>query len=86
MSEQLEKRYRIATGKVVSDKNDKTIVVAIERRVKDPLYGKYSRQTRKFHAHDEKNEAKVGNVVKIKESRPHSKMKSWELIEVISEN
>jgi small subunit ribosomal protein S17 len=86
MSEQQEKHSRIATGKVVSDKNDRTIVVEIERWVKDPLYGKYSRKTRKFHAHDEKSEAKMGNVVKIRESRPHSKMKRWELVEIISEN
>ncbi|NKB47111.1 MAG: 30S ribosomal protein S17 [Legionellales bacterium] len=85
MSE-LNKQPRIATGVVVSDKNDKTIVVAIERRIKDPLYGKFKRQTRKRHVHDVDNVAKLGDKVRIKESRPHSKLKVWELVEVITEN
>lgn len=82
----LSKCPRVATGTVVSDKNNKTIVVAIERRIKDPLYGKYKRQTRKRHVHDEDNVAKLGDKVKIRESRPHSKLKAWELVEVITEN
>ena len=80
MSEQI---VRTLTGKVVSDKMDKSIVVLIERRVQHPLYGKSIRRSTKLHAHDENNTAKVGDVVTIKESRPVSKTKSWTLVEVI---
>ena len=78
-----EQTVRTLTGKVVSDKMDKSIVVLIERRVQHPLYGKLIRRSTKLHAHDENNTAKTGDVVTIKESRPISKTKSWTLVEVI---
>jgi len=71
------------TGVVSSDKMDKTITVAVERKVKHPIYGKFVKKTTKFHAHDDNNEAKPGDVVKIMETRPLSKTKRWRLIEVI---
>ena len=74
---------RTLTGKVVSDKMEKSIVVLIERRVQHPLYGKLIRRSTKLHAHDENNTAKIGDVVTIKESRPMSKTKSWTLVEVV---
>ncbi|WP_435337420.1 30S ribosomal protein S17 [Acinetobacter sp. LH3_13] len=74
---------RTLTGKVVSDKMEKSIVVLIERQVQHPLYGKLIRRSTKLHAHDEKNTAKIGDVVTIKESRPMSKTKSWTLVEVV---
>ena len=78
-----DKTVRTLTGKVVSDKMDKSIVVLIERQVQHPLYGKLIRRSTKLHAHDENNTAKAGDVVTIKESRPVSKTKSWTLVEVI---
>lgn len=71
------------TGLVTSDKMDKTITVAVERKVKHPIYGKFVKKTTKFHAHDEKNECRPGDVVKIMETRPLSKTKRWLLVEVI---
>ncbi len=71
------------TGVVKSDKMTKTITVAVERKVKHPIYGKFVKKTTKFHAHDEKSEAKTGDVVKIMETRPLSKTKRWLLVEVI---
>ena len=71
------------TGSVVSDKMHKTIVVAVENVVEHPLYKKRVRRTRKFKAHDENNEAHVGDIVRIAESRPISKEKSWRLVEII---
>jgi small subunit ribosomal protein S17 len=71
------------TGVVSSDKMDKTITVAVERKVKHPIYGKFVKKTTKFHAHDETNEAKPGDIVKIMETRPLSKTKRWRLVEVI---
>ena len=70
-------------GKVVSDKMDKTITVAIEDHVKHPLYGKIVKRTVKFKAHDEKNECGIGDTVKIMETRPISKDKRWRLVEII---
>ena len=70
-------------GVVSSNKMDKTITVAVERKVKHPIYGKFLNKTTKFHAHDEKNECTVGDVVKIMETRPLSKTKRWRLVEVI---
>ncbi|AWV87392.1 30S ribosomal protein S17 [Acinetobacter radioresistens] len=78
-----ENTVRTLTGKVVSDKMDKSIVVLIERRVQHPLYGKLIRRSTKLHAHDENNVAKLGDLVTIKESRPISKTKSWTLVEVV---
>ena len=71
------------TGLVSSNKMDKTITVAVERKVKHPLYGKFLKKTTKFHAHDEKNECNIGDTVKIMESRPLSKTKRWRLVEVV---
>jgi small subunit ribosomal protein S17 len=71
------------TGVVTSSKMDKTITVAVERKVKHPIYGKFVKKTTKFHAHDEKNERGVGDTVKIMESRPLSKTKRWRLVEVV---
>jgi small subunit ribosomal protein S17 len=78
-----EKVVRTLTGKVVSDKMEKSIVVLIERRVQHPVYGKSIRRSTKLHAHDENNTAKVGDIVTIKESRPISKTKSWVLVDVV---
>lgn len=73
---------RIATGRVVSDKMDKTVVVLIERRIKHPVYGKYLSKSTKIKAHDEKNECNAGDLVSIQESRPQSKTKSWTLLKI----
>lgn len=70
-------------GMVVSNKMPKTIVVAVERRVKDPLYKKYIRRTCKFMAHDENNECQIGDRVRIMETRPLSKRKRWRLVAVV---
>jgi len=70
-------------GQVVSDKADKTITVAVNRKVKHPIYGKFVRKTTKFTAHDEKNESNLGDTVKIMETRPLSKMKRWRLVEIL---
>ncbi|EEO28816.1 30S ribosomal protein S17 [Oxalobacter paraformigenes] len=74
---------RTLIGKVVSDKMDKTVSVLIERRVKHPLYGKIVRRSKKYLAHDEANQAKIGDTVEIQEGRPISKNKSWVLTKVI---
>ncbi len=81
MSEQNVKRT--LTGKVVSNKMDKSITVLIERRVKHPVYGKYLTKSTKLHAHDEQNVCKEGDVVTIAETRPISKTKSWTLVAVV---
>jgi len=70
-------------GLVSSDKMEKTITVSVERKVKHPMYGKYIKKTKKFVAHDEKNECNEGDTVKIMETRPLSKRKTWRLIEII---
>jgi len=70
-------------GVVTSNKMTKTITVAVERKVKHPMYGKFLKKTTKFHAHDEKNECSSGDTVKIMESRPLSKTKRWRLVEVV---
>ena len=75
---------RILEGVVVSDKGDKTIVVRVERRVKHPLYGKIIRLSKKYHAHDEANTAKEGDVVRIEECAPVSKLKTWRLVEKVA--
>jgi len=72
---------RILVGTVVSDKTDKTVTVLVERKVKHPLYGKIIRRSKKYHAHDENNEYGVGDVVRIEETRPISKTKTWRVIE-----
>ena len=77
-----ETRVRTVTGKVVSDKMDKTITVLVERRVKHPVYGKYMTRSTKLHAHDENNECKAGDVVTVKETKPYSRTKTWALVTV----
>jgi small subunit ribosomal protein S17 len=72
---------RVLEGVVVSDKNDKTIVVKVERRLTHPVLKKTVRLTKKYHAHDEKNTAKVGDVVWIEETKPVSKLKRWALVD-----
>ena len=74
---------RTLSGRVTSDKMDKTITVAIERLVKHPVYGKYVRRTTKLHAHDENNECRIGDLVTIKQCRPLSKTKAWTLVAVV---
>ncbi|NUP89168.1 MAG: 30S ribosomal protein S17 [Candidatus Sumerlaeia bacterium] len=76
-------RRKVRTGRIVSAKMNKTIVVAVERRFKHPVYKKYIRRTSKFHAHDEQNTGNVGDTVRIVECRPLSKLKRWRLQEVV---
>ncbi len=71
------------TGVVVSNKMDKTIVVAVKRKVKHPIYGKFVNKTKKFMVHDEKNDCNIGDTVRIMETRPLSRHKSWRLVEII---
>lgn len=74
---------KVRTGVVVSDKMDKTIVVAVENFMRHPMYGKTIKRTKKFKAHDENNECKVGDTVKIAETRPLSHDKRWRLVEIV---
>jgi small subunit ribosomal protein S17 len=75
-------KIRTLQGRVVSDKMDKSITVAIERKVKHPIYGKIIVRTTKLHVHDENNECKIGDVVTVAESRPLSKTKTWSLVKI----
>ena len=77
---------KVQIGRVVSDKMDKSIVVAVERRVQHKLYEKVYKRTRKFMVHDEQGKAKVGDWVKIMECRPLSRQKSWRLVEIVRES
>ena len=77
------KLQRTTTGRVVSDKMDKTAVVLVERMVRHPVYGKFIKRSKKMHVHDAENTCRVGDVVQIKEGRPISKNKSWELVKVV---
>ena len=72
---------RILVGTVVSDKTDKTVVVSVERKVKHPMYGKIIRCSKKYHAHDEDNAFKTGETVRIEETRPISKLKTWKVLD-----
>jgi small subunit ribosomal protein S17 len=74
---------RILIGTVTSDKTDKTVTVLVERKVKHPLYGKIIRRSKKYHAHDEANEYTVGDTVRIEETRPISKTKTWAVLDRI---
>lgn len=74
---------RTVSGKVISNKMDKTITVLVERKEKHPVYGKFIRRSTKLHAHDEKNQCNEGDLVVIKECRPKSKSKCWQLVEVV---
>ncbi|MDH5518643.1 MAG: 30S ribosomal protein S17 [Gammaproteobacteria bacterium] len=71
------------TGRVTSDKMDKTVTVTVERRVRHPLYGKIIKRSSKFHVHDEANECNVNDVVTIEQCRPISKLKSWRLVKIV---
>jgi len=82
MSE-VNKTQRTLTGRVVSDKMDKSVTVAIERLIKHPVYGKYIRRTTKVMAHDATNDCKAGDTVQIAEGRPISKNKSWSVVNVV---
>ncbi|UYQ93690.1 30S ribosomal protein S17 [Chitinophaga horti] len=82
MTERKLRKTRV--GVVSSNKADKTISVAVERKVKHPIYGKFVKKTTKFMAHDEKNECSIGDTVKIMETRPLSKNKCWRLVEIIA--
>lgn len=76
-------RARTLTGRVSSDKMDKTVTVVIERTVRHPLYGKYVRRTTKLHAHDEQNECRIGDLIMIEPCRPLSRTKAWRLVRVL---
>ncbi len=80
-TERAQRRQR--TGKVVSDRMDKTITVAVDRQVKHPIYGKFITKTTKYLAHDETNDAKIGDTVQIMSTRPLSKRKTWRLVEIL---
>lgn len=82
MSEQA-KTERVLTGRVVSNKMDKTITVNIESKIKHPLYGKFVKQSKKLHAHDEENQCLEGDIVTIKECRPLSKTKKFQLVDIV---
>ena len=80
---EIREHRKVRVGKVVSDKMDKTVVVAIEDNVRHPKYGKIIKRTVKIHAHDEKNECGVGDKVAVMETRPLSKTKRWRLVEIV---
>jgi small subunit ribosomal protein S17 len=82
MSAKTEGFKRTLRGEVLSDSGEKSIVVRVERRFKHPIYSKFVTKSKKYHAHDEKNNAKKGDTVTIIESRPFSKLKKWELVSV----
>ena len=75
---------RILIGTVVSDKTDKTVTVLVERKVKHPLYGKILRRSKKYHAHDEENSFRIGETVRIEETAPISKLKTWKVIDRVN--
>jgi small subunit ribosomal protein S17 len=79
----VEKAARTLTGRVSSDKMDKTITVVVERLVRHPVYGKYMRRSTKLHAHDESNECRTGDLVMIEQCRPLAKTKAWRLVKVL---
>jgi small subunit ribosomal protein S17 len=79
-----EQSIRTVQGRVVSNKMDKTITIAVERKVKHPIYGKFIKRTTKLHAHDETNQCNEGDVVTIRECRPLSKSKNWMLVEIVT--
>jgi small subunit ribosomal protein S17 len=79
-----EQSFRTVQGRVVSNKMEKSITVAVERKVKHPIYGKFIKRTTKLHAHDETNQCNEGDVVTLRECRPLSKSKNWMLVDVIT--
>lgn len=78
-----ENRRKILLGEVVSNRMQKTITVEVERRVRHPIYERVIKRSKKFHAHDEQNQCKIGDVVRIVETRPLSKTKRWRLLEIV---
>ena len=84
MSDESNKTQRTIEGRVVSNKMQKTVTVLLERQVQHPLYGKIVRRSTKVHAHDENNECKEGDVVRIAETRPMSKSKNWRVVKVVT--
>ena len=83
MSDKTAANRRRLTGRVVSDKMDKTVTVLVERQVKHPLYGKFLKKSSKYHAHDDKNECQIGDTVLIEEGTPRSKTKSWSVAKLV---
>jgi small subunit ribosomal protein S17 len=83
IDQQIEKNVRALTGVIVSDKMNKTVTVLVERKVKHPLYGKIIRLSKKYHAHDEKNDFRTGDIVVIEECRPLSRTKTWNVAKLI---
>ncbi len=83
MAEAQRSQRRTRTGRVVSNRMDKSITVAVDRQIKHPIYGKYITKTTKYMAHDEKNDANIGDTVLIMSTRPLSKRKSWRLVEIV---
>jgi len=83
MSERVEVKRKVRQGTVVGDRMDKTVVVSVERRLAHPLYGKQVSRRKKVHAHDEKNEYRTGDIVRIEETRPLSKRKRWRVLELV---
>ena len=86
MAEAKRNVKKVREGRVCSDKADKTIVVTVERRVRHPLYGKEIRLSSKIHVHDEENQAKMGDRVRVMETRPLSRLKRWRLVDIISKS
>ena len=80
-----QKLQRTTTGRIVSDRMDKSIVVLVERMVRHPVYGKFIKRSKKMHAHDMSNVCRIGDVVQIRECRPLSKTKSWELVKIVEQ-
>jgi len=83
MSEQ-ENSTRLVTGRVISDKMDKTITILVERKVAHPIYKKYVKRSTKLHVHDENNDCNVGDLVNVASSRPLSKTKCWKLVDIVA--
>ena len=86
MAETKRHMRKIRDGRVCSSSSDKTIVVLVERRVRHPLYGKEIRLSKKIHVHDAENQANVGDIVRVMETRPLSKLKRWRLIEILTKS
>ena len=82
----IDKLHRTLSGRVVSDKTDKTLTVLIERKIKHPLYGKIMSRSKKYHVHDESNQYKEGDTILIEECRPVSKTKSWVAVKLLSKS
>ena len=83
MGEKQRGKRKVFIGEVVSDKMDKTVVVRVERTYRHPIYGKVVKSHKKYYAHDENNECKIGDIVKIMETRPLSKLKRWRVVEIL---